>query len=279
MRACAAALCLAILVTLSAPAHADPLDTVEHPTKVPSFSFISLGNGIEPGGSGVYGFTLTNRYNSSIDNVSLTVEIYRFATVEEQRDISELSAPPTFAAGGGTLRRVTFPTIAANGSEQVRLQVDAPRNAPEGVYFTRHLLEFDYGNVTEPPAPQPYTAHFVMKSRGHFSAAEFASINYTHLHDSLAALNISGVIPDSSFSVRPPAPLWPLAALIVATAVAGTMALVYHLVDQRPRKYPRLARAVLRMEGKVAVWRALVLSKLARRPKAAAKPDKAKGSP
>jgi hypothetical protein len=261
-RAAAALAALTLLAGLAPAAQADLLDTIEHPTRVPAFSFISLGNGIEPGGSGVYGFSLTNRYNSSIDNVSLTVDIYRFATVEVELDTSALSFPPTFAAGGGFVAHMTFPTIAPNGSVTVRLQVDAPRQAPEGVYFTRHLLEFDYANVTEPPAVTAQTGHFVMKSRGYFNASQFASINYSDLHNSLAALNISGVVPDSSFSVKPPAPLWPLAALVVLTAVSGTMAFVYYLVDQHPGKHRKLERRLLRLEGKLRVWRALLRSAL-----------------
>lgn len=242
---------------------------------MPAFSFISLGNGIEPASSGVYGFTMTNRYNASIENVSLTVEIYRYATVEVNRNISEVANAPTFAAGGGFVVHLTYATIPANGSVDVRLQVDAPREALEGVYFTRHFLEFDYGNVTEPPAPQPYYAHFAMKSRGYFTAAEFAAINYSDLHDSLAAQNISGVIPDSSFSVKPAAPLWPLLTLIALTAFAGTMALVYWLVDQNPGRHRRLERWLVRVEGKLRVWRALLRSSLFGRGKARVKPPKA----
>jgi hypothetical protein len=259
-RPAAALAALTLAAALAPAAQADFLDTIEHPTRVPAFSFISLGNGIEPGASGVYGFNLTNRYNSSIDNVSLTVEIYRYATVEVEQAMAAVASPPTFAAGGAFLARMAFPTVPANGSVTVRLQVDAPRQAPEGVYFTRHLLEFDYSNVTEPPAVTPQTGHFVMKSRGYFNASEFASINYSDLHNSLAALNISGVIPDSSFSVKPPAPIWPLATLVVFTAVSGTMAFVYYLVDQHPGRHRKLERAVLRLEGKLRIWRALLRS-------------------
>ena len=268
-----AAAALALLSLVFPGAGADLIATLEHPTHIPTFSFISLGNGIEPGSSGVYGFTLTNRYNASIDNVSLTVEIYRYATVEVNRNATELSAAPTFAAGGGLAVHLAFATIPANGSVQVRLQVDAPREALEGVYFTRHLLEFDYGNVTEPPAPAPYSALFLMKSRGYFTDAEFSSINYSDLQNSLAAHNISGIVPDSSFSVTPSAPLWPLATLIVATAVSGTMGLVYFMVDQSPGRHRRLERFLVRMEGKLRVWRALLPGRLKTR--ARTKPPKA----
>jgi len=269
---------LMFLPALAPPVQADLLDAIEHPTRVPAFSFISLGNGIEPGASGVYGFTLTNRYNASIDNVSLTVDIYRYATVKVELNTSALAAPPTFAAGGGFVAHLAFPSIAPNGSVTVRLQVDAPRQAAEGVYFTRHLLEFDYANVTEPPAVTPQTAHFVMKSRGYFNASQFASINYSDLHNSLAALNISGVVPDSSFSVKAAAPVWPLATLVVLTAVSGTIAFVYYLVDQHPGKHRKLERRLLRLEGKIRVWRALlraaVLSRVGRG-RAGPKPPKA----
>jgi len=267
--ACAAALLWALL---AAPfAQADFIEAIEHPTRVPHFDFISLGDGIPPGSSGVYGFALKNRYNASIDNLSLTVEIYRWATVEETRNASEVGSGPVFARTGSRVATVTVPRVAANASVDVRLEVQSRADSPDGVYFTRHLLEFDYGNVTEPPAVTPYTQHFVMKSKGHFTAEEFASLNYSDLRASLEALNISGVIPDSSFSVKRPAPLWPLAVLIGAAAVAGTLALAYYLADQSPGRHPRLEGGLLRWEGKLHVWRALareeLRARLARRKK------------
>lgn len=254
--ACALALLAAALVALPA-AQGDPIETIEHPTRVPEFKFISLGNGIEPGLTGVYGFGLHNRYNASIDNVTMRVEIYRWATVDDFKNASEVAHPPVFAVGGGLAVALAIPSIAGNGTYDVRLSVLTDDKTPEGVYFTRNQIEFDYANFTEPGNATPRLSHFVMRSRGYFTAEEFASINYSDLAGSLADLGVSGIVPDSSFSVKRAAPVWPLATLVGATALSGVLAAAFYLTETYPGRFPRLKGALLRGEGKVRVWRAL----------------------
>lgn len=252
----AAALGCAALMLLPL-ALADPIETIEQPTRVPGFTFLSLGNGIEPGSSGTYGFALKNRYNASMVNVSLTIEVYRWATVEAERNLSEIASPPVFEASGTSSLSLEFPSIEANASVDVAAPVRAPSSSPEGVYFTRHLIAFDYPNFTVPPNATARTAHFVMKSRGYFTAEEFASINYSALNASLSALGVAGIVPDSSFSVRRPAPLWPLALLVAATALTGGLSTALYLTEAYPGRFPRMKEALLRLSGKAAVYRAL----------------------
>lgn len=253
-----AAVLLAALVLAAPPTLADTIAQIEHPTKVPAFeSFLSLGNGIPPGDSGTYGFTLRNRYNASMENVTLEVEIYRWATAEAARPIGEISSPPVFSATGRLDQSFAIGTMAPNATFAVRLTVEAAPLTPEGVYFTRHMLEFDYNNVTDPFDPTPSSAHFVMRSRGHFTAEEFQSINYSDLENSLDALNVSGIVPDSSFSIRKPAPLWPLALVAGATAATGLLAFLSYVGDAYPERYPKVKRQMLRWSGKMRVWRAV----------------------
>lgn len=258
-----------LLVVLPAIAEGDPIETIEHPTRVPEFKFISLGNGIEPGASGTYGFAMRNRYNASMENITLTVEAYKWATVESALNLSDIGSgaqstphrefvhPPVFVDTNALRTTVEVPRLEPNASFNVRAQIRTSPDTPEGVYFTRHQIEFDYPNVTVPGTATPRLAHFVMKSRGHFTAEEFASINYSDLEGSLDALGVQGIVPDSSFSVKRPAPLWPLALVAGAAAVTGGLAVALYLTDTYPGRYPRLKGALLRLSGKSHVWRAL----------------------
>ncbi len=263
MAVLAAALLLAPLLP------AEPIELIEAPTKVPKFEFASQGGGIEPGASGTYAFTMRNRYNASMFNVTVTVEIYRFATVEPERVVnlsgpadgsrfqpdSPFGTPPVFADTGNLRASVFAATLAANATLELSQTVRSAPSTPEGVYFTRHRVEFDYANFTVPGQVAPRQAHFAMVSRGSLADGEWASINYTDLEGTLAALNISGIVPDSSFSIKRPAPLWPLGLLVGATVAAGTLALAEYLVATDPEKHGRLNRALLQLAGKWHILR------------------------
>jgi hypothetical protein len=271
---CVWAAVLAAAVFLAPGALGDLIEVIEAPSLVPHFTFISLGNGIAPGATGLYGFALQNRYNASMENITLTVEIYKWETVEEARNVSDLASPPRLTATGTFNQTFSIASIAPNASADLRAQVGADPRTPEGVYLTRHSLEFDYGNFTVPGNGTPRYAHFAMKSRGYFTAQEFASLNYSDLEISLEDLGVQGIIPDSSFSVKQPAPLWPLATLVVLTAATGTLSVAYWLAAENPGGHPRLTRALLRMEGKVRVWKFLAFDSISTRVKGRGRPPR-----
>ncbi len=152
--------------------------------------------------------------------------------------------------------------LAPNATFELSKAVRSAPATPEGVYFTRHRVEFDYPNFTVPGEAAPRQGHFVMVSRGHLTDGEWASLNYTDLEGTLAALNISGIVPDSSFSIKLPAPLWPLAVLVAATVAAGTLALAEYLVATDPEKHGRLNRALLQLAGKWHILRVSVAEEL-----------------
>jgi len=257
--AAGAAAVLAVVCLLAPTVMAESMEEIIRPSHVPRFEFISMGNGVEPGATAVYGFDLRNRYNASMENVTVTVEIYMWATQEEARPVAQVARPPWFEASGGLGRTHVFPAIGTNATVEVRETVRAARDTPEGIYFTRHTVEFDYANFTQGPFDPPQTRHFVMKSRGYFTQAEFESINYSDLEGSLAALNISGIVPDSSLSVKSPVPLWPLALVVAAAAATGGLAYASYLADMHPQRYPRLKRQLLRWSGALRVRRAMLV--------------------
>lgn len=250
----------AVFALLAGAAAGDTISHIQQPTKVPAFeSFLSLGNGIEPGKGGIYGFTLRNRYNGTMGNISLTVEIYKWATTEEARDLQDVPFPPRFAATGRPVYAVAVPALDPNETVDIRAGILTVASTPEGVYFTRHLIEFDYPNFTLRGNATPVGGHFAMKSRGFFTEAEFRSINYSDLEESLVALNVAGIVPDSSFSVKGPMPLWPLALVVGAAAVTGGLALASYIADANPERHPELKRRLLRLSGWARVYRELLL--------------------
>jgi hypothetical protein len=252
-----AAAAVAMLLTLPAATAAENLEEMERPSHVPKFDFVSMGDGVVPGGASTYGFDLLNRYNASMGNVTVTIELYMWATQEEAKAIAGVGRPPWFESTGGLGRTLHFASIGPNETVEVREVVRAAPETPEGVYFTRHTVEFDYSNFTAGPFQFPETRHFVMKSRGYFTQEEFESINYSDLAPSLAALNVSGIVPDSSLSVKSPVPLWPLAIVVGLAAATGGLAYASYLADLNPDKYPRLKRQLLRWSGAVRVRRVL----------------------
>lgn len=258
-RVALAAAALAVVVFCPTVVVAETMEEIIRPNHVPRFEFVSMGDGVEPGRTAVYGFDLRNRYNATMENVTVTAEIYMWATTEEARPIGEVQRPPWFETTGGLGRTVVFPALAPNATVELRETVRAAPDTPEGVYFTRHIVEFDYANLTTEPFGVPERGHFVMKSRGYFTQEEFESINYSDLEGSLAALNISGIVPDSSLSVKSPVPLWPLAVVVVAAAATGGLAYASYLADMHPEHYPRLKRQLLRWSGAVRVRRVLVM--------------------
>jgi hypothetical protein len=160
----------------------------------------------------------------------------------------------------------------------VELEIRTAPPTPEGVYFTRHSVAFDYPNFTVFGNSTPRSAHFVMKSRGFFTAQEFESINYTDLENSLSALGVAGIVPDSSFSVKKPASLWPLAFVAGATALTGGLSFAMYLADMHPGRFPQVKRALLRLTGKAYIARELSMGWLRdrfARPSRATPPRKA----
>jgi hypothetical protein len=233
------------------------MDEMIRPGNMPRFDFVAIDDGVEPGSAAVYGFDLLNRYNASMENVRVTMEIYRWADQDSSRPVEEVGRPPWFETSGGLGRTVTFADVGPNATVEVRETVRASQDTLEGVYFTRHTVEFDYPNFTAGPFDPPQTRHFVLKSRGYFTQEQFESINYSDLGPSLAALNISGVVPDSSLSVKRPVPLWPLALVVGAAAATGGLAYASYLADMHPDRYPRLKRNLLRWSGALRVRRVL----------------------
>ena len=190
------------------------------------FSSSALGNvtlsnfhtpTIKPGESGKLSFTVENNYDAEMKNVFLTVEIYKYATEETLKNINEMSSPPVFTNNAQKLI-IYNESITAGDSIQISLQISTSKQTPQGTYLVRIKIEFNLNNI-------PY----MMESTGYFSDEERMNyqLNETHLPS-----GCSGIIPETSFTVREPIPLWPLYVLIGATVFFGALAVVFYMQDK-----------------------------------------------
>ena len=194
------------------------------------FSSSALGNvtlsnfhtpTINPGESGKLSFTVENNYDAEMKNVFLTVEIYKYATEETLKNTNEISEPPVFV--NGETETITYnynesESITAGSSTQISLIISTSKQTPQGTYLVRTKIEFKLNNI-------PY----MMESIGYFSDEERMNyqLNETHLPS-----GCSGIIPETSFTVREPIPMWPLYVLIGAAVFFGALAVVFYMQDK-----------------------------------------------
>ncbi|MBU2564717.1 MAG: hypothetical protein KJ655_00455, partial [Candidatus Thermoplasmatota archaeon] len=157
--------------------------------------------------------------------VSLTVEIYKYVTEEKSKNISEISNPPVFA-NGETRTIIYNNSIATGDSFPISLQISTSKETQQGTYLVKMKINFKFSG-----------AAYMMESIGYFSEEEIMKyqLNTTNLPS-----ECSGIIPETSFTVREPIPLWPLYVLIGATVFFGFLAAVFYMQDKG--KIPKLKR-------------------------------------
>jgi hypothetical protein len=259
-------LTLAIAIALLAPmCQAQSVDE-------PRFVNRMLGDfatpSIIPGHTGTFSFTVNNpdaaNLTSPMENASISVSIYRYATLEESMMVSNITNPPVFADSGTSELIVDCGNIQPGAGFPLALDIQTRKSTPHGAYFSqssyfvRFNLTFAYAGV-----------NYTMVSRGYFSDAQWellksgetgaGEINQTYL----AALGYDGIIPDSAFSVRKNIPMWPFYILVGLTALSGLTAFSYHVLDN-PGRYPKLEVRLLRLSGRLNMWKRTILGKLKR---------------
>lgn len=244
-RAPAAAMLLLLLVATPASVAED----LSAPNRIPDLSDFKTPQ-IVPGESGIYRFSVRNRYNGTLENATLTVEIYKWATLEEARDIGAISDPPEIPTGAR--QGYTAPPFALgpNHTTLVSVSIDTSKSTPQGTYFVRQMMQFDYNGT-----------HLLMKSRGYFTDREWENATTDENGSravggiNLAALGVDGILPDSSFSVKEPIPMWPLALLIGLTGFFGALAILFYMMEERG--HPRLKERFYKGSGKLKQARRL----------------------
>jgi len=128
-------------------------------------------------------------------------------------------------------------SIEPGASVPVMLTITTSGDTDKGTYFVRHHIVFTY-NDTE----------FEMSSRGYFTWDQWEGFDYSNLYYQLDGS--AGIVPDSSFSVKDPVPLWPLATLITLCVLFGALAVVFYLAEEHGDQYPRLKKGLQYWTGR-----------------------------
>jgi len=210
---------------------------IQQPNKVPDFGDFTTPV-IRPGETGKYNFTVTNRYDMEITDVTVTVEFYMWATIEDAKPIEDIEGPPPKVKGeGGPMYDLVISSIEPGASVPVMLTITTSGDTDKGTYFVRHHIVFTY-NDTE----------FEMSSRGYFTWDQWEGFDYSNLYYQLDGS--AGIVPDSSFSVKDPVPLWPLATLITLCVLFGALAVVFYLAEEHGDQYPRLKKGLQYWTGR-----------------------------
>ncbi len=211
---------------------------------------------VSPGHTVDFAFSITNPYDPAriMTGILVTVSIYKYATQEGTKDVNDSFANPPLMEGGSTAASVSIQNLYFNTTQRIELPIETTGKTPHGsifsqaTYFVRIRVSFNFnGNATQ----------CVFMSRGWFTDQEWNSIvsfaagesivNTTRLKE----LGADGLIPDSSFGIKEPIPVWPLGVVIAACAGTAFMAFFYFVLDN-PGKYPKLEKRFYYLRGKVS---------------------------
>lgn len=264
---------LALLLFLPACVHADdPRDVNKVNKLLDDFKTPQLA----PGGRGVVHFVFKNRNDHTMRNVHLSANIYLFATQEGVEKVDESNKWPYFS--NNNMRNFTFPSFEINSSDSklFNLTVVTTQNTrrgtifSQGAYFVRFWLEFEYNTSGEGATN---LTHYVMASRGYFSNEEWDyATNKTVLENCtfpkgevcLSVLGVDGILPDTSFGVKEPIPMWPFYLILALIVLFALLAFMFYL-EEHPGTWPWMEVRWRRFRGIITQQTAFLRRK--RRPK------------
>lgn len=261
-----------LLASTSAGQNTDPLRLgVSDPAEIPLFENFRTP-GIVPGSSGTLKFTITNRYtfnnnNNNMTNITLILNIYRYVTLEKSKDVTKISHGPRIVSGNDGLSEIIdqytavffWPLLTWNQTVPVELNIKSSSNSPQGTYFVGMHLNFTFNY-----------RYFDMKSRGHFSDTQWDSAqpNATEEDDEyyddqgvlikfivgrldLEELDVDGIVPETSFRIKEPIPLWPFYVGVGLAVLFLVLAAVFYLMDEKG-KFPNAKRKLDNLGEKVS---------------------------
>lgn len=193
---------------------------VSDPAKIPLLDDFKVPT-IIPGEKGELSFSLTNRYDYSITDLKLTAEIYMYKTLEMEKNVSELSETPVIIETNA--QKIEFSYSLMNSNDEIKLSFDifTSKSTPQGIYFVRMKLEFSYNDT-----------NYTMYSIGSMNKEDWE----IYALEGRLPSDCAGIIPETSFTVREPIPLWPLYLLICIAAVFAVLAIIFYFQDKKIKK-------------------------------------------
>ena len=203
-------------VILSLPLAHSELDMyVSNPGKIPDFHNFSTPQ-LEPGQSGKFSLDILNRYNESLEDITIIAEIYHRADIDESEDLDLIPSSErpyiqntvwssNIVKEENSLKTTDFKSatfeidvIQSNETITLEFEINTNEDTKEGTYFVRFEMDFRH-NETERQ----------MQSRGHWGMNEWDdTTNQSNVPSdspgniNLNILDVDGIIPDSSFGVK-----------------------------------------------------------------------------
>jgi hypothetical protein len=234
-------------------------DYISRPGNIPLLSNFSTPQ-LEPGETGQLKFSLTNRYNNSITDVVLTIEIYEYANIHRSKDIQGVDGRPRFRSTLDQSNRLEWAVIEPE-EEKVKddIYIETFEGTEQGTYFVMFSLEFDYAFSNDS------RHNITMKSRGYFTEEEWQSAIEIGTDEDPGYINITnlgvhGIIPDTTFGVKKPWPIWPLYVLGGLTVFFAVMAILSYMYEENT--HPRFTRMVHRRQRQLGEQREIILHEL-----------------
>ena len=176
---------------------------ISSPSNIPQFDFTQTPP-IKKGDSGEFNFKIENRYSFPMENITLSINIYKFVTKTTSEDIDDIPNAPTITSGSGSdtnsilddqTIKFQWTVLNNNTITPVKLKISTTTKTPDGTYFIRMTLTFEYRSEI-----------YIMKSRGHFTQDEWDNADLSAKPTdpgeiNLTVLGVHGIIPDTSFQV------------------------------------------------------------------------------
>jgi hypothetical protein len=146
---------------------------------------------VRPGDSGSVTFTLSNRYNQSMDAVRIEAAFKIGGSwLEARRLEANATDVPRFIGA----MPVPF-AISAHVDQTVALPFQTPASTQAGIYLVSITMAFQYVNATGARVDAR------LASLGSVEAADRSKVDLTNYTATLDALALDGIVPDTSITV------------------------------------------------------------------------------
>jgi hypothetical protein len=213
------------LILFNPPAQAAD-EYISDPSNIPFFDDFNAPEYIKPGDSGILRFTVENRYEEVMTNITLTVGVYACTTSYSYIDIADVKYPPTIN-GEKIENIIDIQNIESDNLTYINITIKSFQDTTQGTFFIRFQLNFNYNNTV-----------YIMRSRGYFTEEEWeTAISQADEDDpgkvDIDILGIDGIIPDTSFKIQDPIPQWPLYVCFIPFIVMlGILAILFYAQEE-----------------------------------------------
>jgi hypothetical protein len=243
------------------------------PDQIPLLSGF-LTPDLTPGDSGTLDFSVGNRYaDATIRGLVVVVEVYKYATRDGASPVDRgFAHAPAICDKVRPRERCSsseriggFPDLAPGSVPLVlRFDVHTSPATPHGAlfdpaaYFVRISLEFTHARTVGQNASE---LRYKLISRGFVTDADWEQaskgagldmsiISARYSTPGLGYLDVIGIVPETSFTVREPFPLWPLGLVVGLAALTGALGVMLWM-NEAHGSFPWLRRALDRGTGKL----------------------------